>query len=302
MSKILDDSEWRQHDYNYKKVKRQLRILEKKKRGGSRSAEKQAQIIKQAHIDYIEICQYYLYKAQSTLVKFKKLDKKPSNNDALQLEHKKYMEHAKRQIEQITLRVLEGKPIPHNEKVFSIHQPHTEWIVKGKAGVPQELGIKVSIMEDSHQFILHHKVMEKQSDSEVAVYMVEETIERFKNLGSVSFDRGYHSPDNQDRLKELLKTVALPRKGKLSKEAKEIESSGNFKKAKNKHSAVESAINGLQVHGLNKCLDHGIEGFKRYVALAMVARNIQRIGVILQQNEIKDIKRKERKLLRTRAA
>jgi len=49
---------------------------------------------------------------------------------------------------------------------------------------------------------------------------------------------------------------------------------------------VESAINGLEVHGLDVCLDHGIEGFKRYVAWAVVARNIHRIGAILWQQDV----------------
>jgi hypothetical protein len=39
------------------------------------------------------------------------------------------------------------------------------------------------------------------------------------------------------------------------------------------------------VHGLDLCPDHGIDGFKRYVALAVVARNIHRIGAILWQQE-----------------
>jgi hypothetical protein len=48
---------------------------------------------------------------------------------------------------------------------------------------------------------------------------------------------------------------------------------------------VESAINALEVHGLDKCPAHGIEGFKRYVALAVLARNIQRLGVVIQNIE-----------------
>jgi transposase, IS5 family len=51
------------------------------------------------------------------------------------------------------------------------------------------------------------------------------------------------------------------------------------------HSAVQSAINALEVHGLDSCLDRGIDGFKRYVALAVVVRNIQRLGAILRQQE-----------------
>jgi hypothetical protein len=41
----------------------------------------------------------------------------------------------------------------HEEKIFSLFQPHTEWIVKGKAGVPMELGLQVHVMEHQHQFL-----------------------------------------------------------------------------------------------------------------------------------------------------
>ena len=49
-----------------------------------------------------------------------------------------YISHAECQIDQIRCRVLEGETIPHKEKVFSIYEPPTEWIRKGKAGVPFE--------------------------------------------------------------------------------------------------------------------------------------------------------------------
>ena len=58
-----------------------------------------------------------------------------------------------------------------------------------------------------------------------------------------------------------------------------------FVRLRQQHSAVESAINALEVHGLDRCLDHGLDGFRRYVALAVVARNIQRLGAILRQQE-----------------
>ena len=56
--------------------------------------------------------------------------------------------------------VLAGETIPHEEKVFSVFEEHTEWISKGKAGVPVELGLRVCVLEDQHGFILHHRVME----------------------------------------------------------------------------------------------------------------------------------------------
>lgn len=60
---------------------------------------------------------------------------------------------------------------------------------------------------------------------------------------------------------------------------------------------VESAINALEVHGLDMCPDHGIDGFKRYVALAVVARNIHRIGTILKNREQKIEARRQEKYL-----
>ena len=52
-----------------------------------------------------------------------------------------FIEHAKKQIDLIRRRVIKGETIPHDEKVFSRFEPHTRWISKGKAGVPQELGL-----------------------------------------------------------------------------------------------------------------------------------------------------------------
>src|SRR5690606_33918247 len=175
--------------------------------------------------------------------------------------------------------------IPHSEKVFSIFQPHTEWISKGKAGVPVELGLRVAVVEDQHRFILHHQVMEKTTDDQIAVALVEHTQTRFPGVKAMSFDKGFHSPKNQADLKQRLESVILPKKGRLSAADKAHESTPEFVHLRRQHSAVESAINALGVHGLDKCPDHGIDGFKRYVGFAIVARNIQRLGAVLREQE-----------------
>lgn len=192
-------------------------------------------------------------------------------------------DYARRLLDQIERRVIWGETIPHAEKIFSIFEPHTEWISKGKAGVPVELGLKVCVMEDQHRFILYHQVMEKQTDDKVAVAMVTETRRRFPKLTVASFDKGFHSPVNQEELKNHLKPVILPKKGRLSAKDQAREGSEEFKPLRHQHSAVESAINALEHNGLDICPDHGIDGFKRYVALAVVSRNSKRLGVILRQ-------------------
>jgi transposase, IS5 family len=205
---------------------------------------------------------------------------------------KQYQTYANTFIDQIHCRVILREKISHQEKIFSIFQPHTEWISKGKAGVPVELGLRVSVMEDQHGFILHHKVMEKETDDKVTIEMVKQIQKRFPCLNIVSFDKGYYTPDNQKDLRKLLDFPVLPKKGGKSHADKEREYNAEFKTLRKQHSAVESAINALEQHGLDVCPDHGIKGFKRYVALAIVARNIHRLGSIIRLQRQDKEKRK----------
>ena len=194
-----------------------------------------------------------------------------------------YIAHAKRQIDQIERRLLKGETIPQDEKVFSIFEPHTRWIAKGKAGCPVELGVPVCILEDRHGFVLHHKIMWEGSDVDYAVPMVEAAQARFPHLRAVSFDRGFHSPGNRVRLDALLDHNVLPKKGYLNKAGREREQGEEFAAMRRQHPAVESAINNLEHRGLDRVLAYGAEGFARVVALSVVALNIHRIGLLLRR-------------------
>jgi len=288
-------SDWRQNGYNFIKIKSLFRNIQKLKRSTSKDETKQAkrnELIIQAHQAYINLSVAYLEKVEATLAKIP-ASESIEKQDKIQ-EIQRYMKHARRQIDQIERRVIAGEDIPHNEKVFSIFEEHTEWISKGKAGVPQELGLRVCVLTDNDGFILHHQVMEKQTDDKVAVPMIETTQADFPELNGCSFDKGFHSPANKQDLSERLDKLVLPKKGKLSAADKQVEFSEEFVHTRRKHSAIESAINALENHGLDRCPDHGIDGFKRYVALAVLARNIQMLGHLIQQKERKRRKRCER--------
>jgi hypothetical protein len=292
-----DLSDWRQHAYNVRHVKRLLRSASSKKRSKAQSEEKKAkneELIVEAHQEYLDVANTYLQKASETIAKIEQLGFTGDTDILNKLEIERYMEDAIRQIDQTERRVMEKEVIPHDEKVFSIFEPHTEWISKGKAGVPVEFGLRVCILEDQYQFILNHQVMENTTDDKVAVSMVEQAKLKFPELSGCSFDKGFHSPENQTDLKEILEQVVLPKKGKLSKLAQAAEHTEEFIKARHAHSAVESAINALEVHGLDMCPNHGIHGFKRYVALAVLTRNIHRIGDILWRQDQKRAQRKQK--------
>ena len=169
--------------------------------------------------------------------------------------------------------------------MFSIFEPYTEWLNKGKAGVPVELGVTVGIVEDQHQFILHHRVMQQEVDVDIAVLIIQETQKRFPQLSSCSFDQGFHSVPNQRQLADVLETVILPKKGRLSKTDQVRQQQVVFIEGRCQHAAVESAIHALEVHGLDRCPDRGLPAFKRYIALAVVARNLQILGRYIQKME-----------------
>jgi len=288
----LGITEWRQGKYNFKKIKRLFRKAQQTKRSTSKDPvkkEKRKQLIIHAHNEYLIFARALIKRIQNSLSSISTTD------ICLQIridEILKYIGYAKKFIEQINKRVIDEETIPHNEKVFSIFEEHTEWISKGKAGVPQQLGIRVCIVRDQFGFILEHKVMEKQTDDKIAVSIIFDVRQKFKNIKSCSFDKGFHSPSNQKDLSELLDKVILPFKGRLSEKRKAIEYSEGFLKARRQHSAVESSIGALQNHGLKKCPDHGIHGFKRYVSMGMLARNLQIIGHAIQQKELKIQKKK----------
>jgi hypothetical protein len=285
-------TEWRQSAYQVRQFKKSYRAVQQLKRSTAKDATKrqtrQAEI-KAAHRSYLAQAKEHLRRARDTRLRLEIGCGVP----ALWLAAlDTYIAHAERQIDQIRRRVLLGERIPHAEKLFSIFQPHTEWINKGKAGVPVELGLRVAVVEDSARFILHHRVMEKTTDEQIAVSLVAETQACFPDLRAISLDKGFHSPCNQTALKDMLERVVLPKKGKRSEAEKARESDPEFIRLRHRHSAVESAINALEAHGLDRCPDHGIDGFKRYVALAVVARNIQRLGAVLRRQDEEAEKRK----------
>ncbi len=230
-------------------------------------------------VAYLRTCKDLVSRAKSSLKALEEAGMKKSRIQQI----KDLIAHAERQIDQSERRLLEGEKIPQEEKVFSIFEPHTRWISKGKAGCPVELGVPVCVVEDQHQFLLHHKVLWEGGDVDIAEPIIEETQELFPDLRACSFDRNFHSPENRIKLDKLLDLNALPAKGKLSTAQREREAEESFRKARRQHSAVEAAINHLEHHGLDRVRTMGKAGFERTVALAVLGANLHRLGRVLLQ-------------------
>lgn len=202
----------------------------------------------------------------------------------------RYCSFVKKFIDQIERRLLKGETIPAAEKIYSIFEEHTEWITKGKLNKKVELGHLLLITTDQYHFIVDYKIMEAQKDASQIKGLNQRLHTKFTahKIYSHSFDKGFHSKDNFQTLQHSgIEHVILPKRGKLNKEEKERESDKKFKQLRYAHSAVESNINMLEHHGLNRCMDKGLHGYKRCVGVSVLAYNLHLFGNVLLDKERK---------------
>ena len=193
-------------------------------------------------------------------------------------------------------RLVNGEVIAHEEKVFSLFEPHTELIKKGKARPSVEFGHRLLLSTEQHGLIIDYKVMEGGSESGEVLPLVQRLRRRFgaENIASFSTDKGFSSVKNRKLLEEDIADVVMPKNGRLSASDREREGARRWKKLKNRHSTIESDINSLEHHGLDRCPDKGLHGYKRYVGLGVLAFNLHRIGAALIAEKTKGTPRRRR--------
>ena len=189
--------------------------------------------------------------------------------------HEKLIKH----LDLIERRVVKGETIPHAEKDFSLFEPHTEWINKGKVSSPVELGHKVLITTDHYSLILDYKVMDQSSDVKETLPLADRLLTQYgESLQSWSVDKGFSAQDDRELLELFIPEVIMPKKGRRSQADQARETQPTFRRLRRQHSAIESNINALEHHGLNRCPDKGWSGFQRYVGFGILAYNLHKIG------------------------
>jgi hypothetical protein len=177
-------------------------------------------------------------------------------------------------------RLLKAETIPAHEKVFSLFEPHTEWIQKGKQRPNVELGHRLLIATDQNQLIQDYDVTAGVADVDRSVPVADRLLGRYGpgGVASLSFDKGFTREEDRALLSLYVPTVVMPKRGKKNAVELEREKGKRFVALRQRHSAVESEINSLEHHGLNRCLDVGIEGYLRYVGYGVMSYNLHRIG------------------------
>lgn len=184
-------------------------------------------------------------------------------------------------------RILKGESITNPEKVFSLFEPDTELINRGKRPVPIEFGHRVLIIQDSAGFIIHSQMMDIGfTDEKILIGVMKKLQTRFNGkILAASFDKGFWTPNNLKELSGIVNLAVLPKKGKRSKADAQREGSKEFGKIRKWHSGIESAIHALgSGNGLTVCRD---KDYNRYIALGVLGRNLQTLGNILIEKERK---------------
>lgn len=186
-----------------------------------------------------------------------------------------------KQLDLVERRWLKNETIPHEEKIFSLFEPHTEFIKKGKLFPPVELGHKLLVTTDQHELILDYRVMDQQpNDKEESIGVADRLLGRYgaDQIQSLSFDKGFTREEDRELLELYIPEVIMPKRGRRKPSEEEREQKRSFRKLRRQHHAIESDINCLEHHGLDRCPDKGLDGYKRYVGLGVLAYNLHKIG------------------------
>jgi hypothetical protein len=177
-------------------------------------------------------------------------------------------------------RLLNGETIPAHEKMFSLFEPHTEWIQKGKQRPNVELGHKFLVANDQHQLIQDYATLLQAAEVDQSIPVTDRLLGRYGvgSVASLSFDKGFTRTSDRELLSLYVPEVVMPKRGKKNAAETERESRKQFVALRKQHSAVESEINSLEHHGLNRCLDAGLKGYLRYAGLGVLSYNLHVIG------------------------
>lgn len=270
-------SGWRKHQDWLKRIK--VAFLKANKimfRGGKNKEERLAEAV----LEYLKLCWQLSEKIKDSKDDFRPLASESLFNKLLLQQLDYFEEMLDKHIDLVRRRVILKQNIPHEEKVFSLFEPYTEWVNKGKSPYRVELGLPIAVVSDQYGFVLHHRVMIKESDAQITI-PIAEAILKWGDIYSISFDKGFWSKINYEALKPKVPLLVMPKKGKLTQKEFERENGKEFVKLRHQHAGVESDINALEHHGLNRCPDKGIKNFKRYVSLGILSLNLHRLGNIL---------------------
>jgi IS5 family transposase len=167
-------------------------------------------------------------------------------------------------------------------KIFSLFEPTTEIIRKGKAGKPNEFGKMLKLQEAENQIVTDYEVYDKRpSDTDLLIPSVETHEARFgRTPRMAAADAGFYSAKNEAEAKAKgVKRVCVPNRSTKSAERKREQKKRWFRNGQKWRTGCEGRISVIKRrHGLTRCRYKGDAGMRRWVGLGIVADTLINIG------------------------
>ena len=173
------------------------------------------------------------------------------------------------------------------DKLFSVFEPSTEIIRKGKAGKPNEFGKMVKLQEVENQIVIDYEVYDQRpSDSDLLVPAIEAHQAKLgRTPRLVAADAAFYSAKNEAAAKARgVKRVCIPNRNTKSAERKREQRKRWFRNGQKWRTGCEGRISvAKRRHGLNRCRYKGSTGMKRWVGLGVLADNLFNIGRVMEK-------------------
>ena len=193
-----------------------------------------------------------------------------------------------RLVDQARRRVLQGEQVANAEKIYSIFEPHTDLIMRGKVRTPVEFGHKVFLAESAQGLITQYEVLNGNPSDE---NHVEPSLSRHEaTFGSAprlyGSDRGFFSEKNLAACERSgVAVVCIPQRGgKKTAEREAYEKSREFKNGQRFRAGIEGRISVLfRGRGMKRCLAEGRERFELLVGAAVFVNNLLIIASLLKR-------------------
>ncbi|HET7877072.1 MAG TPA: ISNCY family transposase [Methylomirabilota bacterium] len=199
---------------------------------------------------------------------------------------------ADRVLDQTRRRVLAGEPVPVAEKLFSLFEPHTDLIVRGKARTPAEFGHKVFLAESRRGLITQYRVLAgNPADEDQVGPSLAHHVRTFGRPPALyAGDRGFASPPNEHALAAAgVALVCLPQRGGAKTPERTAHEQGRaFKRGQRFRAGIEGRISVLfRGRGMKRCRHEGRDRFEVFVGLAVLANNLLRIAELQKQPRVR---------------
>jgi len=185
---------------------------------------------------------------------------------------------ARRVLDQAQRRVLRGESVPNDEKLFSLFEPHTELLVRGKAGKDIEFGHMIQIQQVREKFITDYEVYAKKpaEPALVAPALASHRALFGADPRQLTADKGYYeSMEALRRLERRIAVVSIAKKGARTAAETAREHEPLFRHAQAFRAGIEGTISFLKrVLRLGRCLNKGWEHFTATVGMTVFAHNL----------------------------